>query len=419
MHEPKQDTNEIIIVGGGIVGLLIARELLQRGHAIQVLDAGDGHETASCGNAGIIAPGHPPISNPRLPAQALALLLDPNSPLYIPPRPDPSLIRWLLGFRRSCDRHRHARTVELLNGLSRLSLDGWNTLVQDNHLAPPLRADGWAEVCCEPASMDAAAADADVLARDGFTAELIDGDELRRRDDSFTDAVVGALIHPNDILTDPAALMQALVHDIRHRGGRVRHRCMVDSLLLDGRGHCHGVLLEPDEALEADAVVLAAGIWSDGFAKRHGVRVPMQAAKGYHLMLETKTTPRTGFVCRETMVAVNPMPGGVRLAGTLELSGINQRMSRRRLELLRRGTTRYLHGIPEARVTKTWNGLRPCTADGLPVIGPLPNASNAFVATGHGMMGVTLGPATARSIGELIDGETTTMDLAPFAADRF
>ena len=145
----------------------------------------------------------------------------------------------------------------------------------------------------------------------------------------------------------------------------------------------------------------------------------MQAAKGYHIMLDMETSPHTGFVCRETMVAVNPMPGGVRLAGTLELSGVNQRMSQRRLELLRQGTTRYLRGIPEARVIETWNGLRPCTADGLPIIGPIPKTSNAFVATGHGMMGVTLGPATARSIGELIVGESTTLDLAPFAPDRF
>ena len=419
MHEPNQDTSEIIIVGGGIVGLLIARELQRRGHAVRVLDAGDGRDTASCGNAGIIAPGHPPIANPRLPAQAVALLLDPDSPLYIPPRPDPALIRWLLGFRRSCNRDHHARTVELLNGLSRLSLEGWNELVQDQRLMPHLRAVGWAEVCCESASLDAAAADADVLHRDGFAAELIDGDELRRRDDSFTDAVVGALLHPDDILTDPGALIQALVRDIRERGGHVRHNCMVQSLLRDGRGHCHGVLIEPDEAMEAETVILAAGIWSDGFGRQHGMRLPMQAAKGYHLMLETETAPHTGFVCRETMVAVNPMPGGVRLAGTLELSGINQRMSRRRLELLRRGTTRYLRGIPEARVVKTWNGLRPCTADGLPIIGALPGTTNAFVATGHGMMGVTLGPATARSIGELIDGETTTMDLAPFSPDRF
>ena len=194
---------------------------------------------------------------------------------------------------------------------------------------------------------------------------------------------------------------------------------MVDTLLRDRRGRCHGVLVEPDEALEADVVILAAGIWTDGFARQHGLRLPMQAAKGYHLMLETETKPTTGFVCRETMVAVNPMSDGVRLAGTLELSGINQRMSRRRLELLRRGTTRYLRGIPQAKVTKTWNGLRPCTADGLPIIGPLPNTANAFVATGHGMMGVTLGPATARSIGELMDGETTTMDLEPFSPGRF
>ncbi|MDG2291738.1 MAG: FAD-dependent oxidoreductase [Phycisphaerales bacterium] len=409
----------INIIGGGIIGLLTARELLHRGHDVHVLDAGDGRNSASCGNAGIIAPGHPPIANPALRSQALSLLLDRNSPLYIPPRPDPALFRWLLQFRRSCDRHRHARLVEILNQLSHLSMTGWKELLDDDAIAPHLRPVGWAEVCCEQASLDLAAGEVDVLRRDGFEAEVIDGDELRRRDDVFSEHVVGALVHPRDILTDPAAMLSALEDDVIRSGGHVHHGCMIRDLLVDGRGRCHGVQTDDDEVIESEIVVLAAGIWSDRFARRHQVRLPMQAAKGYHLMLKMDSAPRTGFVCRETMIGVNPMNNGLRLAGTLELSGINQRMSRRRLELLRSGVARYIHGIDQAEVTSEWNGLRPCTADGLPIIGPLPGLAGAFVATGHGMMGYTLGPATARIIGALIDGEQPEIDLGSFDPSRF
>jgi D-amino-acid dehydrogenase len=419
MHMHETDMARISIIGGGIIGLLCARELLHRGHDVQVLDAGDGSNSASCGNAGIIAPGHPPIANPALRSQALSLLLNRNSPLYIPPRPDPALLQWLLHFRRSCDRHRHAQLVQVLNRLSHLSMNGWKDLLDDNAINPHLRHDGWAEVCCEQSSLDLAAGEVDVLRRDGFEAEVIDGNELRRRDNAFSEHVVGALVHPRDILTDPAALLTALEHDVIRLGGTVKHGCLIHDLLVDGRGRCHGVQTDSGDIVESEIVVLAAGIWSDRFARRHQVRLPMQAAKGYHVMLEMDAAPRTAFVCRETMIGVNPMNNGLRLAGTLELSGINQRMSRRRLQLLRTGAARYIRGIDQAHVTSEWNGLRPCTADCLPIIGPMPGLTGAFVATGHGMMGYTLGPATAQSIGELIDGEQTSIDLSPFDPARF
>ena len=145
----------------------------------------------------------------------------------------------------------------------------------------------------------------------------------------------------------------------------------------------------------------------------------MQAAKGYHVMLSMDDPPRTACVCRETMVGVNPCAGGLRLAGTLELSGINNRFIRRRLNLLRTGASRYINGIRSARVTSEWNGLRPCTADGLPVIGAVPGFNGAYVATGHGMMGVTLGPVTARIICSLLENEVPPIDITPLDPARF
>ena len=146
----------------------------------------------------------------------------------------------------------------------------------------------------------------------------------------------------------------------------------------------------------------------------------MQPAKGYHVELSLPIPPlTTAAVLAEAFVAATPLAGGLRLAGTLEFSGINHRMVMKRLDLLRRGARRYLHGIDDARTRATWCGLRPCTADGLPVIGWAPRAPDLFIATGHAMMGFTLGPLTGRLVSEaLVDGKPS-LDLAGLGPERF
>ena len=260
MHSGMNQSGRVIIIGGGIIGMLIARELLRRELDVVVLDAGDGENTASTGNAGIIAPGHPPIAHPGLPARTLQLLLDHDSPLYIPPRPNPSLLRWLLGFRRSCSPRNYETAVEILNGLSRLSMEHWQDLAAQDALSGNLESTGWVEACCEEATCEQALDDMDLLQRDGFDAEFIDGDELRRRDPAFSRHVLGALAHPSDMLADPAGLLTALREDLVSRGALVRHRCRIDALLHDRRSGVIGVESSDGEIIEGDRAVIAAGM---------------------------------------------------------------------------------------------------------------------------------------------------------------
>lgn len=414
-------SERVIIIGGGIIGLLTARELRRRDRDVLVLDAGSGAGTASSGNAGIIAPGHFPIANPRQRARALKTLFDPDSPLYIPPRFDLGMLRWLLGFRKACLPRNYRHAVEVLNHLSRISAEGWQELMSVDSpadLAASLRPEGSLEVFCEESTREDAHRDAQLLHEDGFESELIDGDELRSRDPAYRDEVIGALVHPGHIITEPDRLLAALRTHVVEQGVVVRQQTTVQGILAD-RNACHGVVLDGDEFVEGSTVVLSAGIWSDGIARRHRIRVPMQPAKGYHLMVRSEHPPTLACVCRESMVAVNAMPDGVRLAGTLELSGINHRLVRRRLDMLVQGASRCIDGLEDAPVLQQWTGMRPCTADGLPVIGPMPNMAGTWVATGHGMMGITLGPVTALLLGQMMHGEDTAMDVVPMSASRF
>jgi len=329
------------------------------------------------------------------------------------------LLRWLLGFRRACRPEHHRHAVVTLNALSHQSMELWHELERNESVSQHLNSVGWVEACCEEATCEDALNDVDLLHRDGFDAEFIEGDELRRRDPAFSRHVLGALVHPSDMLANPAGLIASLHGEVESLGGTVRQGCRIDTLLHDGRSGLVGAMSCDGEIFEGSRAVLAAGIWSDRFARSHGLKIPMQAAKGYHVMVSMDDPPRTACVCRESMVGVNPCAGGLRLAGTLELSGINSRFIRRRLNMLRIGASRYINGIRDAEVTSEWNGLRPCTADGLPVIGPVPGLKGAFVATGHGMMGVTLGPITARIIGSLVENEPPPIDIASLDPARF
>ena len=414
-------SDRVIIIGGGIIGLLTARELRRRGRDVTVLDAGTGCDTASSGNAGIIAPGHFPIASPRQRSRAMKLLFDPDSPLYIPPRFNVSMLRWLIGFRRACHPRHYGHAVEVLNRLSRISSEGWQEFMSVDSpraIADTLRPVGSLEVFCEEKTGEAASMDAEVLRRDGFDTELIDGDELRRRDPTFSSEVIGALVHPGHIITQPDRLLSAIEDHVLELGVLVQHGHAVERIVADEHT-CHGVLIDDDQLIEGATVVIAAGIWSDGLARHHGVRVPMQPAKGYHVMVDVDVPPSLACVCRESMVAVNSMDDGVRLAGTLELSGINHRMAQRRLDLLVKGAARCVRGIEDAPILHQWTGMRPCTSDGLPVIGPMPSMAGTWIATGHGMMGITLGPVTALLLAQMIDGDATEMDVVPMSANRF
>jgi D-amino-acid dehydrogenase len=185
-------------------------------------------------------------------------------------------------------------------------------------------------------------------------------------------------------------------------------------------GKCLGVELASGDRIESDRVVLAAGAWTDQLVAATGVRIPLQAAKGYHLDLVSLDPPlRTACVLTESYVAVTPLADSMRLAGTLEFSGLNHRLVPRRMDMLLRGATSSLPSVAGATILSRWCGLRPCIADGLPVVGWAPGITGLFIATGHAKMGLTLGPITGRLVSEsILDGQTS-VPIDSLSAHRF
>ena len=409
-------SKRIIIIGGGIIGLLSSRELLRRGHEVTLLEGGNLRGSASSGNAGVISPGHPPIPTPDVANRALKMMLDRRSPLYIPPRPSLSLLNWLLAFRKACRPSHYKMVCDVLDRFSMRSRELFDPLLKE--IPSALEATGFWELARTPEGLHHLVVERDRLEKAGFDVELKEGDDLHAEVGGWDQTVQAGLVHRLGIVARPDELLLHLAERMQAEGGTLRTASKVSRIHRDGQ-RFDSVELESSERIEGDTLLVTAGIWTTRFASDLDIRIPMQAAKGYHVMLEMERPPDCAAVLQEACVVVNPMGTHVRLAGTLELSGINDRMVRRRLDMLAEATRAYLSRIEQAKRVSEWNGLRPCTADGLPAIGQVPGLGNAFVATGHAMMGVTLGPGTAELVADCIDGRSIPDWARPMDIARY
>jgi D-amino-acid dehydrogenase len=407
-----------VIIGGGIVGLCAAYYLARRGAAVTLLEQDTIGDGASTGNAGLISVGHAPIPRPGLTLKAVKWMFDPTSPIYIPPRLDLSLLQWFWGFRRACGRTPFRHNMDILAAHGRPAGECIRQLVEDEDLHCEYRPHGQMDVFLTEKGLKEGEEEAAMMRGYGYAVEVLDGDELRRREPAFRDEVVGAVLFKDRAFANPGKFVIEMAERARQRGAVLREQHEVVRLLIEN-GRCAGVVTEDGERVSADAVILAAGSWSKRLARQVGLNIPMQPAKGYHVDL-TRPEPctNTACVCAERYVAVTPMAGGLRLAGTLELSGINHRIVQQRVDMLRRGARLYLRGIDEARAGEPWCGLRPCIADGLPIVGWAPDVDRLFIATGHAMMGFALGPLAGRVACECVLGDEPSVDIRGLRADR-
>jgi len=413
-------STQVIIIGGGIVGVSAAYFLARRGAAVTLLDPTDLTDSASTGNAGLVAVDHGPLPRPGLARQAAKWILDPGNPLYVPlRRMSLARLRWFMAFHHACRPAHHERCARALHAHGHAAGACFHDLVTDEQLECEYHRRGQYDVFLTETGFAHAQTEAEGVRAAGYDVEIVDGAEARRREPCFRDEVVGAVLFRGRAFADPGAFMRELVDRARQRGAEIRTGAAAADLLID-RGVCTGVVTTGGERLDAEHVVLAAGAWSTALAARGGVRIPMQAGKGYHLDVTSPTPPlTTAALGAETFVAATPIGDGIRLAGTLEFSGVNHRLVQKRLDMLVAGARRYLRGIDDVTIRSTWCGLRPCTSDGLPVLGWAPGVRGLFLATGHAMMGFSLGPLAGRITAEcVLDGEPS-VDIESFAPGRF
>lgn len=421
MDERLESGDRVVIIGGGIIGLASAWWLDRRGVPCVVLDQSTPGDGASHGNAGQIVYGHPPLTRPGTSWRGLRWMFDDESPLLIRPRLSGDLARWLWTFHRHCTNRHFDRCMEVLAHLGWETARGFDLMLEDAAIECDWRPSGWLDVCLERSSLEQAATEIDHLARYGYHGAPIDGDALRAEDPAFTDEVAGAIRYEESASLDPWAFMIELRRVLSERGVDFREGDGAGvERIATSEGRLEGVVLSTGETIASRRVVIAAGTWTGPLAATVGLDVPMEPARGYHReILDLDPMPRLGGVLRETYIAVTPMFDRLRLAGTLELAGHGRPWSQRRIDHLTRAAGRYLKGIPAAHLGEAWAGYRPCTPDGMPMIGEIPWMPGVVVATGHAMMGMTLGPVTGRLVSETICDGRPSIESPLLSADRF
>jgi D-amino-acid dehydrogenase len=253
----------------------------------------------------------------------------------------------------------------------------------------------------------------------GYEVDDLSGQELRNREPALRDEVIGGVHYRDGAIADPGRFVTELADCLPEHGVTIKSNLEIKKIHVED-GRFRSVRTAGGDVIEADRLVLAAGVWSAEVARTIGVHIPLQGGKGYHVNLTPPAiTPTHGMVCAETYVAVTPMGGKLRLAGTVEFSGINEDLNERRINMLPAGARKYVKGIGTSQSLSTWTGLRPCTADGLPVVGVCPGAEGSFIATGHAMMGFTLGPVTGQLISELMVDGAPSIDIDLLSPERF
>jgi D-amino-acid dehydrogenase len=402
-----------VVIGGGVIGVSAAYFLAERGASVTLLEKGEICSGASYGNAGWVFPSHStPIPAPGAIRSAFKWLLDPESPFYIKPRLDLDLARWLWEFRAACTADRARRAYELKRELSLASRDIFEKLSARPELDFQFSRNGLLLLFETAEGLAEAGQELDWLEALGGAGRLLSREEALELAPQASRSVVGGVFYPAESHIDPSAFVESLAREAERQGVRIVTGCEAMELELSGSRISRVIATKGDFA--CDEVVLAGGAWSPGLVAPLRVRLPVQSAKGY-----PEGFGDMPLMLAEAKIGVSPLGDRLRVAGTLELAGLDLSINLRRVRAIVAAARRCLPGLGELERIETWRGLRPCTPDDLPVIGRTGRVRNLVVATGHGMSGISQGPITGQLVAELIAEQSPSMDLRPYSPDRF
>jgi len=410
---------DVLVIGGGVIGVSLALELARRGVGVAVVDRGRIGHGSSYGNAGWLTPSFAyPLPAPGVLGESLRWLLDPESPLYIKPSMSPTLAQWLWRFVRKMNRRDYERGVEALVPLSKYSLGAYKALDDEFPGTFGFAQSGLLVVAESTAGLASAARHAEHMAHHGLGGRVMNAAEVRAFEPAVSGPIVGGVFLPGEAQVEPLAVVETMARAAETAGARFAPGVEVFDFVTAG-----GRVVEVRTTagpLQAEQFVLAAGAWSMALARKLGVSAPVLGGKGYAVVVETfSEAPRVPIKPIERRLAITPRADSVRFGGTLELVDADESISPRRVAAIMRGSRAVLGLEAEPVVREVWRGLRPCTPDGLPIIGRPGAWSNLTIATGHQMLGLHSAPGSARLTADIILGAAPTFDPQPFRPGRF
>lgn len=410
---------EILIIGGGVIGVCSAYFLAKQGARVTLIEKDEIASGCSYGNGGLIVPSHAvPLASPGALGDGLRWLFDSESPFYIKPRMDAELIRWLARFVWASREGQMLKSLPVLRDLLFASRALYEELSKTAGFDFGFEGKGSLLVCLTKQALEKERSETRLFEEFKIPVSMVNRDEALELEPALLPSIAGGVYYPRDGRIDPRRFIVGLAEKAQELGAQLHTK--TEALEFESQGGRVTKVHTTRGEFAAEQIVLASGSWSPQVARALRLRIPIQPAKGYSVTLENPpVTPRLPLLFSEARVVINPLGHALRIAGTLELAGMDFSLNPRRVAAMRNASADYLPGLAEARVIEIWRGLRPCTPDGLPIVSRVKKLENVIVATGHAMLGMSLGPITGTLVSQLAQREASQLDLTPLSAERF
>lgn len=413
---------KIIVIGGGIIGLSSAYYLLKQGHQITILDKTDMQDGCSYGNAGYVSPSHfVPLASPGILKQGIKWMADSKSPFYVQPRLSKSLINWGMKFIKSATANHVAFSAIPLRDINLLSKNLYEDLCNVPGFSFYYENKGMLDLFRTEENKHHAEEMAEASKKLGLDAKILSRQEVEQMEPGLNMDIKGALYFKCDSHMYPNKLMKDMIAFLTNNGVSIRAGEEVKAFIKEGNS-IKGVRSTSSEYF-GEHIVIAAGAWSGKLAANLQLNLPMVGGRGYSMTFEDLAFKiKQPIILSEARVALTPMAENkIRFGGTMEITSTNTPPRMKRVKGILESVKKYFPDveIPFPEKDKIWFGFRPCSADGLPYIGKVAKYKNVVVASGHAMLGLSLGPATGKLVSEIISNEPTSMNIQPFSPNRF
>ena len=413
--------SNIGIIGGGIIGLSSAYYLNKAGHKVTIIEQGDLKDGCSFGNAGMIVPSHfIPMATPGMISKGIRWMFNSTSPFYVKPRLSGDLIKWGYQFYKHSTKEHVERSIPALKEISLLSKAMYQQLAKELPFDFGYNERGLMMLFQNAETEKEERETAHLANKIGIEAHLLSPEEVQKLEPDVKVKVRGGVYFPGDGHLTPQALVSQLITFLKVRGVTFQTQTTVEDFIIESE---KVKLIKTSKGeFYFDEVVIAAGSWSGLLAAKLDLSLPMQAGKGYSFTLrKVEKNIRIPSIFLEARVAITPMGNTLRFGGTMEISGVDHTISMNRVKGIVDSIPRYYPDMKVAMPMKenVWHGLRPCSPDGLPYIGRSKKIRNLLLATGHSMMGVSLGPGTGKLISEIVNQENPSISLDTFMPERF
>ena len=412
-------SKNVVVIGGGIIGLTSAYHLHKEGHNVTVVDQSNLDGGASYVNAGYLSPSHIiPLSAPGVMKKGIKWMFNPSSPLYIKPRLNLDFLKWAWAFNKSCNPKHVAKAAPVIRDISVLSQELFDDIIKTEGFSSHYEKKGLFMLCQTEKVLEAEVKTANLANELGLEAREVNAGEIKQLEPNIEIDAIGAAYFECDHHSTPNEFMINLKGYLKNAGVTFYTNEKVKDLNLNGL-KIKSIITDKQE-LSADEFVLAAGSWTGVLSKKLGLNLLMQAGKGYRINTAKETGVTIPAILCEAKAAVTPMNGFTRFAGTMEIAGINHTINRVRVDAIANAIKRYYPSIKitEEEKDEAQCGLRPVSPDGLAYIGKSKKCNNLTIAAGHAMMGWSMGPGTGKVVAEIISDKKPSLDLTPYSPDR-